>query len=336
MDDKIVTAGGAMKVLIVEDDEATRFFLVKVAKDQGCETRSAANGVEGLSAFDEFQPEFIFSDIRMPKMDGLQMLEKIRKTDNDVLVVIISSLDSPEYTLKALRLKANDFLVKPLLESGVTAIMEKYREIFGNRTREREVVGMIYSRDLGMKISNQLDLVGKVVDRLMQEAKPLLPIADRLGIRLGLIEFITNAIEHGSLEVNYEEKTKAMGVGLSAWQDLIASRRKTFPYSQRKVDVRFKYENNRCEWVITDEGPGFDWRKVPDPNDPENLLILHGRGILLSRLQFNEVSYLGKGELLKKGGHAPPFASRSEFARLIPCGRALCALRSAFMLPANY
>ena len=46
-----------------------------------------------------------------------------------------------------------------------------------------------------------------------------------------------------------------------------------------------------------------------------------------------------KGEpaqLLKKGGHAPPFASRSEFARLIPRGRALCALRSAFTLPPIY
>jgi serine/threonine-protein kinase RsbW len=54
-----------------------------------------------------------------------------------------------------------------------------------------------------------------------------------------------------------------------------------------------------CEWLITDEGAGFDFPHLPDPTDPENILAAHGRGILLSRMQFNVFEYLGSGNCVR-------------------------------------
>jgi len=200
-----------MKILIVEDDDGTRFVLGKVAKSQGHEVKTAPDGAAGMSKFKEFRPDLVVSDIQMPIMDGLQLLEQIRRVDHDVVVVIVSSLDSAEYTLKALRLRANDYLVKPVQEKDLIFMFQKYQDVVMSRTKEREVFGLIVKKVLEMKVLNEIELVGKIVDRLMQEAEHHLPPADRLGIHLGLLEMITNAIEHGNLESNLRRKIPGTG-----------------------------------------------------------------------------------------------------------------------------
>ncbi|PKL49147.1 MAG: hypothetical protein CVV42_07380 [Candidatus Riflebacteria bacterium HGW-Riflebacteria-2] len=117
-----------MKVLIVEDDEASRQFMTTLVGDEGYEVAAAGNGAEGLKSFETFQPDLVFSDISMPVMDGLEMLEKIRKQSYDAVVVMTTAFGTAEFTLKALRLRANDFLVKPLLPQDVLAILKKYQD----------------------------------------------------------------------------------------------------------------------------------------------------------------------------------------------------------------
>ncbi len=239
----------------------------------------------------------------MPVMDGLEMLEKIRKIDSNSLFIIISTLDAPKYTLQALRLKANDYLVKPLLSKDLLTMLAKYARILENRTKDREILGMIYNRTLGMKILNRVDLVGKIVDRLMLETEQVIPPPDRLGIHLGLVEMLTNAIEHGNLEITYEEKSQAMEVSLHQWNELVNQRCLAPDYAGRLVDLEFHLSKDRCDWLITDQGPGFDWKKIPDSTDSANLLATHGRGILLTSLRFNEITYLGNGNQVRLVKH---------------------------------
>jgi CheY-like chemotaxis protein len=288
-----------VKVLIVEDEKEVRELMVMTARSGGYETQSAQDGAQGLKVFREFQPEVILSDINMPVMDGLEMLEKIRKIDSNVLFIIISALDSPKYTLQALRLRANDYLVKPFLGKDVLGLLEKYSLILASRSGDREILGMIYNRVLGMKIANRLDLVGKIVNRLMLETEQIIALPDRLGVHLGLVEILSNAIEHGSLEITFEEKSEALDGTSQQWNELLERRCLAPEYADRLVDLEFHLSKERCEWLFTDQGPGFDWKNLPDPTDPANLLASHGRGILLANMQFNEVTYLGKGNQVR-------------------------------------
>ncbi|HOY66647.1 MAG TPA: ATP-binding protein [Candidatus Ozemobacteraceae bacterium] len=146
-----------------------------------------------------------------------------------------------------------------------------------------------------MQVGNVPEIVGKVADRLMQETEGRIRPAERLGIRLGLIEIIRNAIEHGNLGITYDEKTAALDGDPSAFERLISERMADPSRKERHVDIRFQMDGAQCEWIISDEGAGFDWQSVPDPNDPANLLSTHGRGILLTRLNFDAVSYFGRG-----------------------------------------
>ncbi|NLI79884.1 MAG: response regulator [Candidatus Riflebacteria bacterium] len=284
-----------MKVLIVEDDEPSRLFLATVTRHLGHEVSEAADGAAGLRQFEAVGPDLVFSDIAMPVMDGLQMLERIRERSAEAIVIMTTAFGSPEHTLRALRLRANDFLVKPLQIQDIAANLRKYADVLGTRSTEREVVGFILLRHLVMRLGNRPELVGKVADRLMQETDGRIPRPERLAVRLGLVEILLNAIEHGNLGITYEEKTAALGGDPLAWQNLVAARAADPRYRDRQVTVEYRLEGDSCCWTITDEGVGFDWRGVPDPNTPGNLLAAHGRGIMLSRLTFDEVVFEGCG-----------------------------------------
>jgi len=295
-----------MRVLIVEDDEASRQFMTTLVRDEGYEVEDAANGADGLKAFESFKPDLVFSDISMPVMDGLQMLEKIRKQSNDAIVVMTTAFGTAEYTLKALRLRANDFLVKPVLPQDVVANLKKYQDVFATRSVERQVFGMILHRELTLQLGNQPTIVSRVVDRLMQETEGRIPPSERLNVHLGLLEIIMNAIEHGNLGITYHEKSEALESSSEVWPNLVKQRMNEQPYCDRSVLIQFQMDGECCEWTITDEGEGFNWKEVPDPNDPENLLAANGRGIMLARLNFDELAYLGNGNQVVLRKNLPP------------------------------
>ena len=83
-----------MKVLIVEDDPDVRLLLQTLVADEGHTVEVAVDGAAGLDAFRQFRPDLVFSDIKMPRMDGLELLESIRTEDNDVLFVILTGFGS--------------------------------------------------------------------------------------------------------------------------------------------------------------------------------------------------------------------------------------------------
>lgn len=284
-----------MKVLVVEDDEDSRTVMVTLAKYEGHEVREAPNGAEGLKVFESFQPDLVFSDISMPVMDGLQMLERIRAKSHDAIVVMTTAFGTADYTLKALRLHANDYLVKPILPQEIIASLQKYANVISARSAEEEVVGMILNRQLTLRLGNKVDMLGKIANRLIQETEGRLPRFSRLGVRLGLLEILINAIEHGNLGITFDEKSAAMEDGPDEFDKLIAERLAQPENQNRTVLVEFRMDEHQCEWTITDEGKGFDCHMVPDPCDPENIMVKHGRGILLARLNFDEVVFREKG-----------------------------------------
>jgi anti-sigma regulatory factor (Ser/Thr protein kinase) len=67
------------------------------------------------------------------------------------------------------------------------------------------------------------------------------------------------------------------------------------PYSARKVRVTATVNGALARIVVEDEGGGFDYHNLPDPTDPENLFLPHGRGILLARAFIDEVQFTGRG-----------------------------------------
>jgi len=102
------------RILVVDDEEGIRKILRQVLEYEGHEVRVAGGGGEALSLYTEFKPDLTFLDVKMARMDGLEVLDRIREQDGAAVVVMISGHGTIETAVEATRRGAYDFLEKPL------------------------------------------------------------------------------------------------------------------------------------------------------------------------------------------------------------------------------
>ncbi|GAC1478709.1 MAG: hypothetical protein PVSMB9_01450 [Candidatus Dormibacteria bacterium] len=103
-----------VNVLLVEDDPSVlEMYRLKLELD-GYRVNTALDGEDGLKKAGELNPDIIFLDIRLPKMDGLEVLRKLRAEDRtrDIPVIILSNYDEEDLVARGLRLGAHEYLIK--------------------------------------------------------------------------------------------------------------------------------------------------------------------------------------------------------------------------------
>ena len=101
------------KVLIVDDEADFQALIQSWLEDEGYEVYTAANGWEGLQVFADVKPELTITDVRMPAMDGFQLISRIREI-SDAHVLALTAMGDTENTIRGLELGADEYLVKPV------------------------------------------------------------------------------------------------------------------------------------------------------------------------------------------------------------------------------
>jgi len=125
-----------LKVLIVEDDPATRKGLEESVKDLGGETRSVGTVKEAGRALEEFDPRLLIVDIHLPDGDGIDVLRAARETDTDRDGIVITGQGSIDNAIEALRAGAVDYLLKPLRPAQLEVVFNRLAD---RRRLESEV-----------------------------------------------------------------------------------------------------------------------------------------------------------------------------------------------------
>ncbi|MDN5554142.1 response regulator transcription factor [Prevotella sp.] len=102
-----------IRVLLVEDETTLAMIIKDTLDAQGFEIATAANGEEGLKLFPESKPDVLVADVMMPKIDGFEMVRRIRKTDQITPVLFLTARSAVNDVVKGFELGANDYLKKP-------------------------------------------------------------------------------------------------------------------------------------------------------------------------------------------------------------------------------
>jgi CheY-like chemotaxis protein len=163
------------------------------------------------------------------------------------------------------------------------------------RVVEDELLKFFHSESQSLIMGNQIFLVGDVAYRITRNLRRYSDTETAELIRLALVEMIINAIEHGNLEVTFEEKSRVLGEGI--YTEFIARRQSDPAYENRRVRIEFTVDPNEAVYTISDEGAGFDHRvffskEIADVNIP---MKLHGRGMIISKKIFDEIRYKDPG-----------------------------------------
>ena len=102
------------RVLVIEDDETAREQLARVIQKEGFEVVTAEDGQVGLKIFRKEKPEIVITDLRMPGVDGLEVMRTVRKLSTNVPIILITAFGETDIAISALREGAMDYLKKPL------------------------------------------------------------------------------------------------------------------------------------------------------------------------------------------------------------------------------
>jgi DNA-binding response OmpR family regulator len=112
-------------ILYVEDDEGIRNVNFSMFQRIFKEAYEASDGEEGYQLYLEHKPDIIVTDIKMPRMDGIELAKKIRKNDEETKIIITTAFNDEKYLLQAIELNLERYLVKPLTKRNLFPALEK-------------------------------------------------------------------------------------------------------------------------------------------------------------------------------------------------------------------
>jgi len=282
-------------ILAIDDELDNRYIIAEYLEDEDYDIHFAEDGAIAWDLLQNSSTQFnvILLDIMMPNMNGLELLQLIKgdQTLSNIPVILQTAKGSNEDIVAGIKAGAFYYLTKPYDDDVLISIVE-------TAIRDQQRLNYLHTeidkgaRTFGMMKSGVYEFRnledGMVVVGALAQACP-----DPGKTILGLSELVINAVEHGNLGITYSLKSELLEN--NTWEKEIERRLSMDEYASRYVMVEFIRQTDKINFVITDQGDGFDWQPFLQM-DAARGGDTHGRGIAMAgMLSFDLVEYQGKG-----------------------------------------
>ncbi len=281
-------------ILVAEDSPTQAFQFQYLLEEAGYEVRLTNNGRDAVEQVRIRQPDLVVTDLEMPEMNGLEVVETLHREFPKLPVVLITARGSELIASQALRRGAASYVPKQNLEADLIPTLQRILAIIAAGRRSERLGCFLDRTETRYLLENDITVVPVLIARFQDDLRQL-GVCDEGGamqVATALDEALTNAIVHGNLEVASELRKIENG---RPYARTITQRLAESPFKDRRVMVSAKASRDEVEFIIRDEGPGFDVGGIPDPTNPENLAKVSGRGLLLINAFMDEVRHSETG-----------------------------------------
>ena len=131
------------KVVLIDDEEDIRDITTIALEDAGYTVFTAEDGQSGIRKTDEISPQIVITDIRMPGMDGIQVLEAIKKHNSDIEVIVATAFGEMTLAIRALQLDASDFITKPINNDALHLALNRAKERYTSRKQLKDYTAFL-------------------------------------------------------------------------------------------------------------------------------------------------------------------------------------------------
>jgi two-component system response regulator AtoC len=169
------------KVMIIDDDDAICAILKDVLEIEGYDVSYSLNGEDGIKKYMDELPSVLLLDLRLPGIDGLQVLKEIISFDPDAIVIMITGYGSVDSAVHAIRMGATDYLQKPLSNDEITY---KIETALKNKTLQKELmylkeyINKRFSMNSIVRESEAMNAAVEMLQKISQYDKPLLIVGE--------------------------------------------------------------------------------------------------------------------------------------------------------------
>ncbi|MDH3326354.1 MAG: response regulator [Gammaproteobacteria bacterium] len=259
---------------------------------------TAANGELACQLVKENPEKFdlILLDRKMPDMDGIEILKRIKSHEilKNVPVILQTAVNNKEDIIEGMQAGAHYYLTKPYDKSEMLSIVNT---ALTGRLQYRKLINAINLRNNSIKLLDHAAFSFKTIEDADALAVLVANICSNPNdVVIGLSELFINAIEHGNLGVGYEEKTHLKRSG--TWNDEISKRLQYDDHKNKHATLELVRSSTHITFTITDQGEGFLWGPYMNFT-ADRMLDNHGRGIAMAnKMCFSSLEYKDKGNIV--------------------------------------
>jgi CheY-like chemotaxis protein/anti-sigma regulatory factor (Ser/Thr protein kinase) len=292
------------RVLVVEDSRTQALAIQMQLQDAGFSVRVAGNGKEALAELarsraagaESTYPDVVLTDLEMPEVNGLELVEAVRRDYANLPVVLMTAVGSEEIAVQALRKGAASYVPKRNLETDIASTLYDVLSVVQPGRSQLRLMESLTQTEMRFVLDNDASLVPALIGHLDQQIAGMQrgDWNERMRTGIALHEAVLNAIYHGNLEVPSELRQEDE----KRFHRLVDERRRQVPYRHRRVYVRATLGRDETVLVVEDQGSGFDPKALPDPADPANLDRIGGRGLILIRTFMDHVEHNATGKAI--------------------------------------
>jgi DNA-binding response OmpR family regulator len=298
-------------IILVEDDTTSPPRLTDLLAAHGHTVRTADGEAEAIAVISGINPDLVIADLVKPDSDGPILIRRIRDRFPGVPVLVVTEVGSEELAVAALKAGASNYLPRRNVSRDLIPMLDDLLRVAHSQHRRSLFLKRMTTIEYTFVLESNPDLIDNLVSQveLIMEQMNLFDDADRMRVGVGIHEAAVNAMVHGNLEVSSALK----GDTWDEYHRMIADRAKSPPYRDRRLTAVVRAVRGQELTIrLTDEGPGFDTSRLPDPTEFENLSVGSGRGMLLIRTFFDEMKHNARGNeitLTKRAGTTLPHAA---------------------------
>ncbi len=169
------------KIMIIDDDDAICAILKDVLEIEGYDVSYSLTGEEGVKRYMEELPSVLLLDLRLPGMDGLQVLKEVISFDPDAIVIMITGYGSVDSAVGAIRMGATDYLQKPLSNDEITYKIEtalRNKSLMKELNYLKEYISKRFSMDSIIRESESMVAAVEMLQKISSYDKPLLIVGE--------------------------------------------------------------------------------------------------------------------------------------------------------------
>jgi anti-sigma regulatory factor (Ser/Thr protein kinase)/ActR/RegA family two-component response regulator len=254
------------KILIVDENLIRAQQIQQLLLSKNFTSEIIGTGDSALRHIQDNGYDLILTNLLLKDMDGVELVATIQQLQPELPVVIMSTPQHPSKTIKALYAGAHHFIREPFELKEVVDTIEKLLCYPKEKILMQKLLPFI-DEQTEFNIPSDFSFMGAVVQytcELVVRFDIVEP--DNIHLKIALLEAITNAIEHGN------------------------------KFSAKKtVRIQVKVNQEQATFTVKDQGPGFDYRNLPDPTKPENITKVRGRGVFMIYRIMDSVHFNEKG-----------------------------------------
>ena len=228
----------------------------------------------------------MLTDLQMPDVDGLQLVNSINEKYPDVPVVLMTAHGSEVIAAQALASGAASYVPKSDLAENLVETVMHILAMSDSDARYKKLMRCARKVDFEFDLENDLKILDPLIDLVQQvvSSQDILDSTNRVRMCVAVEHAIQNAMVRGNLEISRDE--------YPVLNPNIVDEKSQLPeFADRRVYFRVSVTHDQVDFVIKDQGPGFDTTAIPAAENPDSFKDGMGRGLVLMQAFMDEVIF---------------------------------------------